>query len=875
MKQPSRFQGYAFTTTDLEPVMDPVKMSILKGRTEYFSPLRGPSTIPPISKEEKRLWQRVYHRGDRYIRELTESSTDPAVSETIKKVTLTTGPPPMTEVEDPPTPSSSSATKQTSSTSSKATGSTIITKTSSSSKTVTATTATVSARSRGTKSKQSDDKATKKHVSHVSFSTTIAGPGPNPSSLRFDPATGRPLPAGLTNSATAAMLIPDRLSLDNKLKTTKPIIKPSLKQTESTNTLTSSSETMTTSAESNYENDSEVTYTIDQEFNDEDDDDGSDSRWANLTSKLEPPCINPRFKLPDFEFLGCIGRGSVSRVMLVSAIVSQSPNSSSSASQQTNTDSSDSKQQHQTRITPVLSPVRKTFAVKLMYKSDLMRIPHGGRRCITERNILRRLRHPFIVKYIDSFQDAQSLYLVMEHVPFNLRMLLQREGSLSEPVARFYAAEVASVLEWLHTQRILYRDLKTDNVLIHMDGHIRLCDFGGARRFDSGAVMASKSFMGTGVYMAPEVVLACQYGISVDWWGLGILIYEMIVGKAPFAKFPGAGSSVGAQADPETFLDILDSPLPIPRKPSPRPTAFVRQSLKSTSSTSSPTLLNQQPPYLDSTPTTPSGDQSSLISPLSTSLIDLLQRLLNRHPAKRLGTRGGLHEIRCHPWFKSIKSWAIVEAGLAVPPIDPTEQFRRGGKGKKGNGGDSGGEVGNDVDMTAFENDNVGGFGGFGGRGKLSGTSARGNLQSALVALRKSRRKNVSGKFEVGSLASVSGSNNAIGNSSSGGANTGGTVGTTNNAMALGSLLNLSLPGGGCVSPPSKNESSGVDKERGEMGWDLGEGRFRTEGAVGFLQAEDSDAIDTLGDWDRKIRFQLEYGTLGRGSRELDLFKLW
>jgi serine/threonine protein kinase len=103
----------------------------------------------------------------------------------------------------------------------------------------------------------------------------------------------------------------------------------------------------------------------------------------------------------------------------------------------------------------------------------------------------------------------------------------------------FTRCEVAIALEWLHSRQIIHRDVKVDNVLVHMDGHIRLCDFGCAAQLPLTSTSSSivhpehdhrrtMSFTGTGVYMAPEVILGAGHGKAVDWWGLGNLIYEMI-----------------------------------------------------------------------------------------------------------------------------------------------------------------------------------------------------------------------------------------------------------------------------------------------------------------------------------------------------------
>ncbi|KAJ3417278.1 camp-dependent protein kinase catalytic subunit [Chytridiales sp. JEL 0842] len=339
-------------------------------------------------------------------------------------------------------------------------------------------------------------------------------------------------------------------------------------------------------------------------------------------------------QLSDVEMLGCIGRGSLSTVMLanlylqlpvttqpalrkaaslgnmstasgVGANQVQAPVASSTAGTAASKPSPLLAAEPKTEeSSEVPKKFKKPCAVKIMKKHDLMRIPDGVKRVFKERDILKKLSHPFIIKYFDCLQDSKRV------------------------------CEVAVALEWLHSKKIVYRDLKVDNVLIHMDGHVRLCDFGSSTIIASASSTATAyvadharamSFTGTGVYMAPEVIIGVPYGKAVDWWGFGILIYEMLVGKAPFAESSGSHCALGPRTHPSTFLDILDAPIAMPT-----------------------------PPFGDS------------------NLTDLVSKLLSRHPDRRLGSKGGLKEIRCHPWFKEI-IWGDFEdggRGLAPPVLD-------------------------------------------------------------------------------------------------------------------------------------------------------------------------------------------------------------
>jgi protein kinase A len=156
-------------------------------------------------------------------------------------------------------------------------------------------------------------------------------------------------------------------------------------------------------------------------------------------------------------------------------------------------------------------------------------VPH----ILSEREILAHIEFPFCVSLRGTFQDPDDVYLVMDFVPGGeLFRLLVEHGSFPEPVARFYAAEVLLTLEYLHERNIAYRDLKTENVLIGHDGHIRLTDFGFAKVVPSDC--RTFTLCGTPDYSAPEVILNKGHGKAVDWWALGILLYEMIVGQPPF-----------------------------------------------------------------------------------------------------------------------------------------------------------------------------------------------------------------------------------------------------------------------------------------------------------------------------------------------------
>ncbi|KAA1476468.1 kinase-like protein [Dentipellis sp. KUC8613] len=218
-------------------------------------------------------------------------------------------------------------------------------------------------------------------------------------------------------------------------------------------------------------------------------------RGLEIASLPHPRRQKGTYHLTDFFFQRTLGTGSFGRVHLV-------------------------RSKHNFRF----------YAIKVLNKEKIARtkqIDHTN----NEQRMLLAVQHPFIVNLWGSFQDCTNLYMVMDFVPGGeLFTLLRRSNRFPDPVAKFYAAEVALALNHLHTLDIVYRDLKPENILLNTDGHIKIADFGFAKYCPN----TTWTLCGTPDYLAPEVINQNRYNKSVDWYALGVLIYEMLTGLPPF-----------------------------------------------------------------------------------------------------------------------------------------------------------------------------------------------------------------------------------------------------------------------------------------------------------------------------------------------------
>ncbi|KAF7989712.1 hypothetical protein HCN44_008386 [Aphidius gifuensis] len=252
------------------------------------------------------------------------------------------------------------------------------------------------------------------------------------------------------------------------------------------------------------------------------------------------------------------------------------------------------------------------FAMKVLRKSSILKNRKDTDHTKTERNILEAVKHPFIVDLVYAFQTGNKLYLILEYMcGGELFRHLNNEGMFLDDTACFYLSEIIIALEHLHRHGIIYRDLKPENVLLDINGHIKLTDFGLCKEnFTEGSV--THTFCGTIEYMAPEILLKKGHGKPVDWWSLGILMYDMLTGSPPFTD----------DNRKLTIEKILSHKLILP-------------------------------PYL-----TPDSK-------------DLLRKLLKRFVPHRLGSGpSGSEKIKKHRFFKHL-NWDDVESRKLQPPFIP------------------------------------------------------------------------------------------------------------------------------------------------------------------------------------------------------------
>jgi len=307
-----------------------------------------------------------------------------------------------------------------------------------------------------------------------------------------------------------------------------------------------------------------------QDVEDDDDDEISlsSSRNGGSSSKVS---------LKQFDVLRMIGKGSFGKVLLV-----RKKNTS------------------------------QLFAVKILSKPIIVKkqqIEHTR----TERRVLASISHPFVVCLHYAFQTKDKLYFVLDYCPGgDLFFHLSRCGCFPEAMVKFYAAEIVLALIHLHEQGIVYRDLKPENIMLDVDGHVKLADFGLAKEGITSELHGTYTMCGTPEYLPPEILNRSGHGTAVDWWNLGMVVYEMLTGRPPWYT----------QDRQELFNRLREAELEFP-------------------------------------------------DGLSAEAMDLIQGLLTRDPAKRLGAIDA-REITYHPFFGEI-DWNLLYQREVEPLYRPCQ----------------------------------------------------------------------------------------------------------------------------------------------------------------------------------------------------------
>jgi classical protein kinase C len=306
------------------------------------------------------------------------------------------------------------------------------------------------------------------------------------------------------------------------------------------------------------------------------------SSTAVVPRKTAPPAneagTGRRIGLDHFNFLAVLGKGNFGKVMLAET--------------------------KQTKQLYAIKVLKKEFIIE----NDEVESIRSEKRVLL---IANKERHPFLLNLHACFQTETRVYFVMEYISGGDLMLHIQRGQFGTKRAQFYAAEVCLALKYFHENGVIYRDLKLDNIMLTLDGHIKVADYGLCKE-DMWYGSTTSTFCGTPEFMAPEILLDKKYGRAVDWWAFGVLIYQMLLQQSPFR---------GEDEDEIYDAILADEPL--------YPIHMPRDS------------------------------------------VAILQKLLTREPDQRLGSGPtDAQEIMSQPFFRNI-NWDDVYHKRIQPPFQP------------------------------------------------------------------------------------------------------------------------------------------------------------------------------------------------------------
>ena len=213
--------------------------------------------------------------------------------------------------------------------------------------------------------------------------------------------------------------------------------------------------------------------------------------------------VTPNATLEDFSQLKVLGRGAFGKVVLVR-----------------------------------LEKNKKLYAMKILKKEIVIKRKQVNH-TMTERSLLEKLNHPFIVKLIYAFQDKEKLYFITEFMQGGeLFFHLRRNSQYKEKSVKFYMSEILLAIDYMHKNNFIYRDLKPENILIDKFGHIKLTDFGLSKLLDEEE-QKTYTLCGTPEYLAPEIIFEKGYDKTCDWFSFGVVMFEMLCGFHPFKQKKG------------------------------------------------------------------------------------------------------------------------------------------------------------------------------------------------------------------------------------------------------------------------------------------------------------------------------------------------